>query len=117
MFIYKYRFTCKYYEEHSGENYQGCWEFNDLCWASPELNSPANCDTRNCPLNFFSFNNEAKMLGTIFNAFNQKKEVWSFGSKPTSRPLTEVEKGYIIDTLNYAIEMFNFNNKENLPYG
>ena len=116
MFIYKYPFNCKYYEEHSGEYYQGCWEFNDLCWAAPDLQSSPFCELLGCPLGFFSFNNEAKMLATIFEALKKAKEVHHYKEDPIIRPLTEEEKGYIVDILNYAIEMFNFNNKEHLPY-
>ena len=30
---------CPFYEEHSGEYYQGCWEHNDLCWLGSYVGS------------------------------------------------------------------------------
>lgn len=30
---------CPFYEEHSGEYYQGCWEHSDLCWLSCYISS------------------------------------------------------------------------------
>lgn len=37
MFKSKKFHTCPFYEEHAGEYWQGCWEFNDLCHLAPML--------------------------------------------------------------------------------
>ena len=35
MFKFNKSYQCPFYEEHAGEYYQGCWEFNDLCYLAP----------------------------------------------------------------------------------
>ena len=39
---------CPFYEEHSGEYYQGCWEHNDLCWLSSYVPSLSCYCHANC---------------------------------------------------------------------
>ena len=39
---------CPFYEEHSGEYYQGCWEHNDLCWLGSYVPSSSCYRHVNC---------------------------------------------------------------------
>ena len=97
------RHLCPFYEEHSGEYYQGCWEFYDLCWCSQELGLVPNCYT-GC---FLIRNDEEQMLTTCIEALNKKREVYHFKSPTTSRNLTKSEKQNIIADMETFIGVFN----------
>ena len=64
MFKSKKAHTCPFYEDHAGEYWQGCWEFNDLCHVSPliwdtfkdpprienSFSSTGECKFNECPV-------------------------------------------------------------------
>lgn len=98
------RHLCPFYEEHSGEYYQGCWEFYDLCWCSQELGSVPNCYT-GC---FLIRNDEEVMLNTCIEALNRKVEIGHYKKELiTYRNLTKNEKMNIIADMETFIGVFN----------
>ena len=95
---------CPFYEEHGGEYYQGCWEYYDLCYCSPELGLNPTCYT-GC---FLIRNDEEKMLEVCLNALNRKVEIGHFKKElVTSRDLTKEERMNIIADIKTFIGVFN----------
>ena len=104
---------CPFYEEHSGEYYQGIWEFHDLCWCSPELGTTPNC-YNGC---FFIRNNEEAMLDTCISALDRKVEVRHYKKElGTFRDLTEGEKQNIIKDMETFMGIFNKRCQPSLIY-
>lgn len=97
------RHLCPFYEEHSGEYYQGCWEFYDLCWCSQELGLVPNCYT-GC---FLIRNDEEQMLEVCIEAMDKPKEVYHFKGPKTFRNLTKSEKQNIIEDMETFMRVFN----------
>ena len=59
---------CPFYEEHAGEYWQGCWEFNDLCYLGHDLGENAFC-TRSCW--YFAENGLEIAINIINEALNK----------------------------------------------
>lgn len=99
---------CPFYEEHSGEYYQGCWEFNNLCWCAPILDSEVSCHS-DC---FVLTGDEATMISEISKSLKKARIVRGWGMPEVERPLTDREKHDIIDLLNKFIELQNDKRRE-----
>ena len=52
---------CPFYEEHSSEHYQGCWEYNDLCQLSSYISS-LSCY---CHANCWYFTGDPKLMTNV----------------------------------------------------
>ena len=104
---YKYELKCPFYEEHGGEYYQGCWEFTDMCYAAPTLDTPHIC-TRGCPL---ITGNEEQMLQNIYESYHMPRKVYAMDGSVDFRALTEWEKDDIIEVLGEMMEVQNTRKK------
>ena len=95
--------NCPFYEEHSGEYYQGCWEFYDICWAAPDLGVlPVNC-TPEC---FFIRKDESEMIDVCNKAMSHQKWVSRWNAPPIYRFLTNEERKYIIRDMEAFMKAF-----------
>ena len=104
--------NCPYYEEHSGEYFQGCWEFTDSCWLAPVIDSYPHCHEDCFLINL----NEKEMLSEFFKAYERTKEVWQFNKPPVQRPLTQREKSDILKELENCFEYINNCKRQKLIY-
>lgn len=104
--------NCPYYEERSGEYYQGCWEFTDSCWLAPQLNTNPQCHNDCFLINL----NEKEMLSVFFKAYNGTREVWQLHKSPIQRPLTQEEKSAILKELENCFEYINNYKRQKLIY-
>ena len=117
MHLYHRQFNCPYYEECAGEFHQGCWEFTNLCYAGPELDSDAVCQAPlGCPLGFGFFDKENKMLETILSAYEKPVEIHQLWGTPVTKPKSELQKASLDRMLEESIQIFNENNKKFIPY-
>ena len=96
-------FQCPYYEEHSGEYYQGCYEFNNLCWLGPITGGNYTCHS-DC---WMFTGDEQDMLNTCLDALHKDREVWRLNAPPTHRELTKYEQDSIMEAINTFSEIMN----------
>ena len=95
------RETCPFYEEHSGEYYQGCWEANDICWAAMYFDKDYQCK-EDCW--FYAKDSDKALAEAVDNALSKQKRVWHFDREPTWEPLTKEDKHAIISVMDQSLE-------------
>ena len=94
--------NCPFFEAHAGAYFQGCWEYNDICYAAPSLQREPYCH-QEC---FRHTLDERDILDAFLGALRKPALLYHDGYVKT-RVLTKTEKENIIENMETCFKIFN----------
>lgn len=98
-----YNFKCPFYEETGGTYWQGCWEYVDICYLAPILNTSGHCH-KGC----FMFHKDEKLLINVFlRAMKRSVVVTQFNAPSIARNLTPSERCGTIRDMEECFKVMN----------